>query len=144
MRDRFLSRICLAVVLAFTPVNTAFSQSEAKQSKDTPPEIETILLEARTLRPELTIDVFLKIVSSGKITNKTKKKRILEEAFYLSFSAKEKIRRKIITFEGQVLTLRPAFVSQAFENKLDALSLQTRIVSEMLKIDRVRAFELFN
>ncbi len=29
-------------------------------------------------------------------------------------------------------------------NKLDALSLKTRIVSEMFKIDRIRAFELFN
>ena len=134
------------IVLFLILGNAVFPQSNIKQSKSPPipSEIETIILEARTLQPELTIDILLKIISSGKVENKVKKKQILEEAFYLSFSAKEKIRRKIIAFEGQVLTLRPTFISYAFKYKLDTLSLQTRIVSELLKIDRVKAFELFN
>ena len=141
MVKRFLTVILLVIL-----ETAVFSQSNTTPSKKLfiPTEIETILVEAGTLQPELTVDVLLKVVSSGKVENKIKKKQILEQAFYLSFSTKEKVRRKIIAFEGQVLTIRPTFISNAHNHKLDTLSLQTRIVSEMLKTDRVRAFELFN
>lgn len=124
----------------------SFSQSNPQKVKEIviPKEIETLLLNSGTLEPELTIDIYLKIIASGKIKNKVKIKQLLEEAFYLSFNIKEKIPGKIMAFEGQVLTIRPTFISNAHKNNLDALTLQTRIVREMLKTDRVRAFELFN
>jgi hypothetical protein len=125
---------------------SSFPQQKSKQPQEyvLPADLQTILLEAGTLPPELTVDVRLKIISSGKIENKSKKKQLLEEAFYLSNDSKEKVRRKVIPFAGAVRDIRPTFISYAQNNKLDSLSLKIRIVSEMLKVDRVRAFELFN
>ena len=141
-----MTKFICTIVLSFILVFPASSQQKSKQTEEPaiPADIQTILLEAGTLRPELTVDIYLKLISSGKIKSKSKQKQMLEEAFYLSFSAKEKVPRKIMAFAGQVLTIRPTFISYAHKYKLDTLSLQTRIVAEMLKIDRVRAFELFN
>ncbi len=141
-----MPKVFFIIVLILMLGSASFPQQKANQPKEyvMPAELQTLLLEAGTLPPELAVDVSLKIISSGKIENKPKKKQLLEEAFYLSNNAKEKTRREVIAFSGRVLTIRPTFISYAQQNKLDALSLKTRIVSEMLKIDRVRAFELFN
>lgn len=141
-----MAKFICTIVLSFILVFPAFSRKESKQPQEPviPADIQTILLEAGTLRPELTIDIYLKLISSGKIKSKSKQKQMLEEAFYLSFNAKEKAPRKIIAFEGQILTIRPTFISYAHKYKLDALSLHSRIVSEMLRIDSVRAIQLFN
>lgn len=141
-----MPKFLFVIVSILISVIASFPQQKPKQPPEyvLPAEIQTILLEAGTLPPELTVDVRLKIISAGKIESKSKKKQLLEEAFYLSFNAKEKTRRKVSNFGGQIFTIRPTFISYAQNNKLDALSLQTRIVSEMLKFDRVRALELFN
>lgn len=141
-----MRKFFLVITLILISEAAVFSQQKPKQHQEyvIPVEIQTILLEAGTLQPELTVDIYLRVISSGKIESKSKKKQLLEEIFYLSSNVKEKVQRKIIAFDGQVLTIRPTFVSNAQMNKLDALSLKTRIVSEMFKIDRIRAFELFN
>ncbi len=134
----------LLLIIVFS--SNILSQTKPEKTKEIliPKNVEIMLLDARTIEPELTIDVYLKIIASGKIKNKKEIKKLLEDAFYLSFNTKEKVPRKITSFEGQVLTIRPTFISYSQKNNLDALTLQTRIVSEILKIDRVRAFELFN
>jgi hypothetical protein len=140
-----MPKVLFIIVLILISGIALFPQEKSKQNESLiPAEIQAILLEAGTLQPELTIDVYLKVISSGKIESKTKRKQLLEEIFYLSYNSKEKIRRKVIAFSGAVLTFRPTFISYAQENKLDALSLKVRIISEMMKIDRNRAFELFN
>ena len=139
---KYICQIILSCFLVFS----VFSQQNLKQyeEREMPEEIKRILIEAATLQPELTIDIYLNAVSSDKIKSISKKKELLEEAFYLSFQTKEKTPRNIIAFEGQVLTIRPTFISNAHRYKLSTLSLQTRIITEMLKVDKARAFELFN
>lgn len=123
----------------------AFAQKIPHQKEENiiPHEINKVILEAATLSPEITVDIYLKIIASGKIKNKKAVKKLLEDAFYLTFQVNEKTSKKIISFDGQVLTIRQTFISNSKRNNLDSLSLQTGIVSEMLKIDSVRALELF-
>lgn len=106
-------------------------------------ELDNFMAQARTLEPEFSTDILLRLISGGRITSASEKKKLLEEMFYTSSMAREDVPAKVTSYEGQVVTFRPTFRSYAFEQKLDALSLQVRIVSEMLKVDRYRALELF-
>lgn len=106
-------------------------------------ELDNVMAQARTLEPEFSTDILLRLISGGRITSERKKEQLLEEMFYTSSTAREDVPAKVTSYQGQVVTFRPTFQSYAFEQKLDALSLQVRTVSEMLKVDRRRALELF-
>lgn len=105
--------------------------------------LDGLLQDANQLPPELSIDVTLKALASARVSNAVKR-RILDSAFYASFQTKTKVKRRVTVFDGQVLTFRESFISNAHKFDLDTLSLQIRIVSQMLKFDKRRAFELFN
>lgn len=80
------------IVLSFVLVFPAFSQQKSKQPQEPtiPADIQTILLEAGTLRPELTIDVYLKLVSSGKLKAKPSKNKCLKKHFIFHSIQKKK------------------------------------------------------
>lgn len=134
--------IIASIILIFVSNISTQTDANTKENKLLP-QIELTLIEAKTLKPELTIDASLEFISNGKINDRKRLKQILEELFYLSFNVKEKFRKQVVPFEGQALTNQETFISHAHRNKIDALSLQVRIVSELLKIDSKKALELF-
>lgn len=138
----FVSRSFILTAILITVSTSLFSQTKTQSYIS--PKVETTILTARSLEPELTIDIFLKLIERGEIKSKTIKRQLLEEAFYLSFNVKYKVRLKIIPINGEVLTVQPTFVSNAHNYKLNTLSLQTRIVKEILKVDDKRGYDLFN
>ncbi len=69
-----MRKIFYVIVLILMSENSSFSQQKSKKLQEyvIPAEIQTILLEAGTLQPELTIDIYLKVISSGIIESKAK------------------------------------------------------------------------
>lgn len=136
-----LHALCLTILFCVFG-QTALSQ-EIKEDPQIPTEILHIIHYARLLQSELTADIFLKLAASNKIDDREFKTELLKEAFFLANGSKEKVRRKIIPKSRRVLTNRTTFIDRAQKFGFNRLSLQTRIVSEIGKIDPQLSNEMF-
>jgi hypothetical protein len=81
----FVCRSVFVIIVVLATSFPVFFQLKTEKQKESPipVELENIIINARALEPELTVDIFLKLAVSDKIKSKTKKKQLLEEAFYL-------------------------------------------------------------
>ena len=91
--------------------------------------------------PEFTADALLRIVESGKLADKAARRELLEHAFQLAASAKFPVQMQAA--QGTTTDTRAGSLSDAYALKLDALSLQSRAVRDMLPLDHAKARELF-
>ena len=91
--------------------------------------------------PEFTADALLRIVESGKLADKNARLQLIEQAFQLAASAKFPVRMQGLS--GTTTDTASGSLSQAYDLKLDALSLQSRAVEDLLPIDPSKARELF-
>ena len=96
---------------------------------------------AATAPPEFDSDALLRIVESGKLAGKSARLDLVEQAFRLAASAKFPMRMQGLPGAGA--DTASASLSQAYSLKLDALSLQSRAVEDMLPLDPGKARELF-
>jgi len=96
---------------------------------------------AATAPPEFTADALLRMVESGKLADRNAQREFLEHAFRLAASAKFSIRMEGLP--GTTTDTASGSLSQAYALKLDALSLESRAVRDMLPLDPPRARELF-
>jgi hypothetical protein len=90
--------------------------------------------------PEFAADALLRIVESGKLADKKARRELLEQAFQLAASAKFTVRMQGLS--GTITDTRSGSLSQAYALKLDALSLQSRAVQDMLPLDPSKARDL--
>jgi len=102
-----------------------------------PPMVEL----ARTAAPEFFADAILRLVHGGKIPPRDLQVELLEDAFAAASGAKEPIR--LIGLPGIPPDTREIYRSKAGELGLDALSLQSRILREMVTLDRPKARAMF-
>jgi hypothetical protein len=120
----------LLVLLTLSPV---FPQ-------DLPPlPAETLVLieEARTVAPEFSSDILLRLAGSRVIADPAWKRQLIEEAFSAGAHAQLPYRK-----EGEEAT--DARASRAYwNNGLESLTLQTRAVEAMLELDSQRARAMF-
>jgi hypothetical protein len=139
----FGSHVTFLTILFCVFGQPALSQ-EIKENKQLPIEILNIIQYARPLQPELTADIFLKLATLNKIDDRELTTELLKEAFFLANGSKEKVRRKIIYKSRRILTNRTTFIDRAQKFGFNRLSLQTRIVNEIAKIDPQLSNELFS
>src|SRR5207249_7663448 len=108
-----------------------------------PKELQSLVDRVPVAPPELAADILIRIATSGRVTDRTWKIEMLEDAFQLAAPA---------TFATKIVGAVPQARSTdsdigvlwaALDEKLDALALRCRIVHVMLGIDKKRALEMF-
>lgn len=105
------------------------------------PETYRSLVElSRSAPAEFGSDALLRLVESGKIADAGARRELIEEAFRLAVSAKAAIRKSAIS--GSTYDTSAGPLQQAYNLKLDTLSLQSRAVSDMMRIDPAAARKL--
>jgi len=113
---------------------------EPKQ-QERPLEIVFFINNVRSAPPEFAADLLIRIAESKKIADLAWKRELIEEAFRLAPSAQQAVKR--VALPSSPTDTRTGFLAQAFELKLDALSLQCRALNAMLAVDTKKARELF-
>lgn len=90
--------------------------------------------------PELAAYALLRLVEGNAITQPEQRRHLIEQAYMLAGQSPYALR---LTASGGVSDTRAGYLSQAFTQGLDTLSLRTRAITVMLKLDPQRARDLF-
>jgi hypothetical protein len=106
-----------------------------------PEPFRSIFDLAATAPPEFTADALLRMVESGKLADRNARREFVEHAFRLAASAKFSVRMEGLP--GTTTDTESGSLSQAYALKLDALSLESRAVRDMLPLDPSKARDLF-
>lgn len=126
-----LALICLSV-----------KAQNSVEKKETPPGDEIyygLIFDARSQSPEIAADALITIVESGKLKSISLKRQLLEEAFTLALQARHTAK---IRYTGATDTAL-AYRYNALQFNLDKISLQSRALKTLLKIDAPKARQLF-
>jgi hypothetical protein len=107
-----------------------------------PKPVMELVDRARSVPPEFSADALLRIAESGAVKDAHVQKEWIEEAFRKAGAAQEPLKRRGLRPGGG--DTRTSFLARAFAQDLDALSLQSRAVIDMVPIDKVKARELFS
>lgn len=103
--------------------------------------IEAIIDLSRAVPAEFGAQALLRVVESGKMTDKRTLRKLVEEAFEKASAARVPVARKAIP---ALQPDNPAFLrAQGYAHGLDRLSLQARAVRAMLPLDAKRALAMF-
>jgi len=111
------------------------------QNPKLPEPYQSIVELSHGAPPEFAADAILRVVASNKIPARDTRRSLLEQAFRFAAVAKFPVRMHGV--KGTLTDTRSGFLSAAYDLKLDALSLQSRTVRDMLPIDAAKARELF-
>lgn len=117
--------------------NPLLNKPAAKRSLD----LEGLINDARSLPAEFAIDILLRVAAANNADKKWKQE-ILAEAFVLTSDVQNEVRRK-----GKPRTpvdSRVNYRSYAFDLNLDALSLRSKIISQMVLLDKDHALRMLN
>jgi hypothetical protein len=106
-----------------------------------PPAVRPVVELARAASAELFADTVVRLVQAGRIPQREMQIQLLEEAFAVAAGAAEPVR--LMAIPPTPPDTRALYRGRAGELRLDALSLRSRILQELLTVDRVRARELF-
>jgi hypothetical protein len=105
-----------------------------------PEPIQSVVDLSHAAPPEFGADALLRLVESGKVADIDNRRDLVEQAFSLAVSATYPLRKRHLP--GTTLDSRAGSLSQAYGIKLDALSLESRAVSDMVPIDPAEARKL--
>ncbi len=134
---RVSKRLC---VLLLIPVLGISVLSGAEQTK-LPEPFRSIADLANAAPPEFAADALLRIAESGRLTDKSARKQLIDQAFQLAASAKLPVRMQGV--QGTTTDTASGSLSQAYALQLDALSLQSRAVRAMLPLDPSQTRDFF-
>ena len=105
------------------------------------PEVQSIVDLARSTAPEVFADTMVRLIQSGRIPQREAQIDLLEQAFAVAADAVEPVR--LVTLPTTPTDTRELYRARAGDLSLDALSLQSRILKELLTVDPARARERF-
>ncbi|HML17596.1 MAG TPA: hypothetical protein VK419_11240, partial [Bryobacteraceae bacterium] len=91
---------------------------------------------------ELFADTVVRLVESGRIPQRDLQVELLDDAFHAAAGAKEPVR--LIAVPSTPPDTRALYRARAGDLMLDALSLQSRILKQLVTVDRAKARELFD
>jgi hypothetical protein len=128
-----ITRGVLALILAL-----AVAQAEIAKL---PSAYQSLVDLARAAPPEFTADSLLRIVEQGKFLDKDARIDLIEDAFRSASAAKFQVRMDGLP--GTTTDTASGSLSRAYALKLDALSLESRAVRDMLPLDPVKARRMF-
>jgi hypothetical protein len=106
-----------------------------------PEPLRSIADLANSAPPEFTADALLRMAETGKLADRGARLDLMEQAFRMAASAKFQVRMEGLP--GTIADTASGSLSQAYGLKLDALSLQSRAVMDMLPLNPAKARELF-
>ncbi len=139
--SRTQTKVC-ATVIAFAALLIAPLRADDEKARPKLADaVQSIVDLARATAPEIFADTIVKLVESGKIPQRELQVELLEDAFQAAGSAIEPVR--LIAIPGTPPDTREIYRSKAGELGLDAISLQARILKNLLTVDRGKARELF-
>src|SRR5258708_15765067 len=105
------------------------------------PDLFKVADLAQSAPAELAADALRRVAASGRNHDRAWKIELLEDSFQMAALARQPNRQKIIG-SRMVYRSRAEILSQAFDQRLDRLSLQSRVVREMFKLDKAKALDL--
>lgn len=153
---KYLTSILLFSLVLSLSTNTIFAKNISKKqipnsnqtktikpkNNSIPQNIAFLLSQARTSAPEFYTDALIRIVESKKIKDTKINIQLLEEAFEEANHVQFKLKKTI--FKSINTDTRTALLDGAYETNLDKISLQCRIISILLDIDKNAAKKLFS
>lgn len=104
--------------------------------------IADLIHAAYGLPPEFSADTLIKIADNAPGLSASKRVRLLEDAFQLARGVQAAFRRE--SFPGASVDTRSGYLDVAYAQGFDSVSLQSRIVESMTRVERRRAVELFS
>jgi hypothetical protein len=116
--------------------------AEEKKHAQLPPEIQPVVDLAMATPPEFAADALLRIAVSTAVRDAAAKRELIETAFQIAPRAQYATR--LIAPPGTETDTRSGYLSSALRLRLDALSLETRAITAMLALDKVRAREMMS
>ena len=144
MRFAFLFAVAAALPLTIAAQSQPEKPTPENPARDKPRDPVRDLADfAMAAPPELAADLLIKIATSPKATDKALKIEWLERAFALAPGAHFKLRRSPGLGRAAVNDTDAGAMVAATDAEIDTLSLQSRIVQAMLRLDRAKAMELW-
>jgi hypothetical protein len=105
-------------------------------------ELEAVVADAHAVPAEYGTDALLRLVESGKVTERAWQRELLEDAFRMAGGAQMSVKRRIAPGLIYAYT-REDYEARAYQLNLDTMSLRLRAVNAMLKVDKRKARALF-
>ena len=124
-------------LLGLVLLTAAFASAETPKLAE---PFQSLVDLSHAAPPEFGADALLRLVESGKIDDRDARRDLIQQAFSLAAAAKFPLRKRHLP--GTTLDSRAGSLSQAYGMKLDALSLQSRAVSDMVRVDPAEARKL--
>jgi hypothetical protein len=106
------------------------------------PDLVKVVDLAESAPPELAADALLRVAASERNQDRAWKIELLEDSFQMAALARQPNRQKIIG-DRVVYRSRAEILSLAFDQRLDRLSLQSRVIRQMLPLDKAKALDMF-
>lgn len=133
--------VCLAIVLIglFESVSAQNAKRMLLAKNQTATEIEQLVGDAAIVAPELGAKILLDLVESRMIHDKDRRTQLLYDAYRLAGKARNPFRMRQIRLKGIPADTRAGYLSYAFDQRLDGLSLRSRVISQMLDLDKALA-----
>ena len=130
-------RFALSLLCCMLPLAVEGAETAAKL----PGVYQSLADLARGAPPEFAADALLRIAEQGRMLDKAARHDLIEEAFRSAASAKFPVRMQGV--QGTTTDTASGSLSRAYALRLDALSLQSRAVRDMLPLDAAFARRLF-
>ncbi|MCC6340891.1 MAG: hypothetical protein IT166_01765 [Bryobacterales bacterium] len=127
-----------ACLLTITLPSLGTGQQQRPQK---PPKLDILLSSAQALPVEYMADIILGALETGAVTDAQWRTDLLEAVFARASMAVQPYRRHDI---GKANDTASGRLGAAFNLRLDALSIQCRVVELMLRISPARAREMFS
>jgi hypothetical protein len=134
--------VFLAIFFLFSEAICQTPTPSPTPTPERPREIVALLNDARLAAPELAVDTFLKVVESKKIKDPQWLREILEEALRLTDDVKYPVRKHTARFSGVPVDTVAGYMTYAYDQKLDRLSLKARVIKDILPENKERARQL--
>jgi hypothetical protein len=100
-------------------------------------DVQTVVDLARSAAPEVFADAVVRLIQAGRIPQREAQIELLDQAFAIAADAVEPVR--LIALPNTPPDTRELYRARAADLGLDVLSLQSRILRELLTVDPARA-----
>jgi hypothetical protein len=129
------------IPILFSIATVLFAGDEPKPRIVLAPEVQSAVDLARSAAPEVFADAMVRLVQAGRIPQREAQIELLNQAYAAAGDAVEPVR--LIAMPTTPPDTRELYRARAGDLGLDVLSLQSRILKELLTVDPARARERF-
>ena len=129
----------IIITVAAAVAATALAAEERKPRPKLPPDVEQVFGIAMAAPPEFAASALLRLVH--RVPEKELRRDLMDMAFHVAAKAQAPV--KLLPAPGTEVDTRSGSLAAAFRLNMDALSLQTRAIRDMIAVDPARAREMF-